>query len=154
LRARVPDLKSVASLRHALYSLGRFPEAVSAYEKGLNLDPTNTNFRDSLANARSRLPNAGSDSDSDDDDDQVAAPAAGSSRAPGAGAGGMPDFSSMASMMAGMGGGGAGGMPDISAMMKNPQLMEMAQKMMANGGLEKLMSVRPPTAPLGCRSTS
>lgn len=38
------------------------------------------------------------------------------------------------------GGGGAGGMPDIASMMNNPQLMAMAQQMMANGGLESLMS--------------
>jgi small glutamine-rich tetratricopeptide repeat-containing protein alpha len=53
----------------------------------------------------------------------------------------MPDLASMASMFGGMGGGG-GGMPDLATMMKNPQLMQMAQSMMANGGLEKLMAVR------------
>lgn len=31
-------------------------------------------------------------------------------------------------------------MPDIAAMMQNPTMMEMAQQMMANGGLERLMS--------------
>jgi small glutamine-rich tetratricopeptide repeat-containing protein alpha len=47
----------------------------------------------------------------------------------------------MADMLRGMGGGdGAGGMPDIASMMNNPQLMAMAQQMMANGGLANLMS--------------
>jgi small glutamine-rich tetratricopeptide repeat-containing protein alpha len=39
-----------------------------------------------------------------------------------------------------MGGDGAGGMPDIAGMMNNPAMMQMAQQMMANGGLERLMS--------------
>jgi hypothetical protein len=37
-------------------------------------------------------------------------------------------------------GGGAGGMPDLASMMNNPAMMQMAQQMMANGGLERLMS--------------
>ena len=45
----------------------------------------------------------------------------------GAGAGGAP-------------GGGAGGMPDLGSLMNNPMMMQMAQQMMANGGLERLMS--------------
>jgi small glutamine-rich tetratricopeptide repeat-containing protein alpha len=54
------------------------------------------------------------------------------------GAGGMPN---LASMMGGAGGaGGAGGMPDLASMMNNPAMMQMAQQMMANGGLERLMS--------------
>jgi small glutamine-rich tetratricopeptide repeat-containing protein alpha len=39
-----------------------------------------------------------------------------------------------------LGGAGAGGMPDIAGMMNNPAMMQMAQQMMANGGLERLMS--------------
>ena len=50
----------------------------------------------------------------------------------------MPDLSGMASMLGGMGR-GAGGMPDISSMMNNPAIMQMAQNMMANGGMERLM---------------
>lgn len=55
----------------------------------------------------------------------------------------MPDLSSLAGLMGGLGGGGGGGgggMPDLSAMMNNPALMSMAESMMANGGLERLMS--------------
>jgi small glutamine-rich tetratricopeptide repeat-containing protein alpha len=51
------------------------------------------------------------------------------------GAGGMPDLASMLG-----GAGGAGGMPDLAGMMNNPAMMQMAQQMMANGGLERLMS--------------
>lgn len=49
------------------------------------------------------------------------------------------DWSQMANLMGGMGGGGGGGMPDIASLMNNPRMMEMAQQMMANGGLEQLM---------------
>jgi hypothetical protein len=38
------------------------------------------------------------------------------------------------------GAGGAGGMPDLAGMMNNPAMMQMAQQMMANGGLERMMS--------------
>lgn len=38
------------------------------------------------------------------------------------------------------GGGGAGGTPDLASLMNNPAMMQMAQQMMANGGLERLMS--------------
>lgn len=50
----------------------------------------------------------------------------------------MPDLSGMASMLGGMGRGG-GGMPDIANMMNNPAIMQMAQGLMANGGMERLM---------------
>lgn len=48
----------------------------------------------------------------------------------GAGAGGMPDLSSLAGMLGG--GGGAGGMPDIGALMQNPMMRQMASQMMSN----------------------
>ena len=45
-------------------------------------------------------------------------------------------------MLGNMGGAGAGagGMPDLASMMQNPMMMQMAQQLMANGGLERLMS--------------
>ena len=52
----------------------------------------------------------------------------------GAGAAGLADA------LRNMGGGGAGGMPDLAGLMNNPAMMQMAQQMMANGGLERLMS--------------
>ena len=36
-------------------------------------------------------------------------------------------------------GAGAGGMPDLAGLMNNPAVMQMAQQMMGNGGLERLM---------------
>lgn len=53
----------------------------------------------------------------------------------------MPDLSALAGMFGGGGAGrgGGGGMPDLASLMQNPQLMQMAQSMMANGGLERMM---------------
>ncbi|KAL1411418.1 Small glutamine-rich tetratricopeptide repeat-containing protein 2 [Vanrija albida] len=122
--------KGYSRLAHAQFSLGNYQKAVDAYEDGLKIDPSNANMKASLATAKTRLAEqAPSSSDLRD-----AAPSA------GAGAGGMPDLSSLASMLGGAGGGGGGGMPDIAAMMRNPQMMAMAQQMMSNGGLERLMA--------------
>lgn len=46
----------------------------------------------------------------------------------------------LADSLRNLGGGGAGGMPDLAGMMNNPAMMQMAQQMMANGGLERVMS--------------
>lgn len=62
-------------------------------------------------------------------------------------AGPTPDLGGMADMLRnmGMGGGGgaggagAGGMPDLAGLMSNPMMMQMAQQMMQNGGMERLM---------------
>ena len=39
----------------------------------------------------------------------------------------------------GGGGGGGGGGDGLAGMLNNPMMMQMAQQMMANGGLERLM---------------
>ena len=64
----------------------------------------------------------------------------------GAGAGGAPNMAGMADMFRnmGMGGGGggaggAGGMPDLASILSNPGMMQMAQQMMANGSLDRMM---------------
>lgn len=65
----------------------------------------------------------------------------------GAAAGAPAGMAGMADMLRnmGMGGGGgagaggAGGMPDLAGLMNNPMMMQMAQQMMQNGGLERLM---------------
>ena len=50
----------------------------------------------------------------------------------GAGAGGMPDLSSLAGMFGGGGRGGGGGMPDLAGLMNNPMFSNMAQNLMSN----------------------
>ena len=56
------------------------------------------------------------------------------------------DFGAMAEMLQGMGGGGPGGgaggeggAGGLAGMLNNPMMMQMAQQMMANGGMERLM---------------
>ncbi|WWC94299.1 hypothetical protein V866_001141 [Kwoniella sp. B9012] len=120
--------KAYSRLGHAHFSTGDYLSAVKAYEDGLKLDPSNSNMKTALATAKSKLAESSTNSVADRE------PPAG-----GAGAGGMPDLSSLASMLGGAGGGNGGGMPDLASMMRNPQLMAMAQQMMANGGLERLM---------------
>ena len=68
------------------------------------------------------------------------------------------DFGGMAEMLQGMGGGGpggggAGGAGGLAGMMNNPMMMQMAQQMMANGGLERLMQ-NPAVASMVSHSSS
>ncbi|ORX35797.1 hypothetical protein BD324DRAFT_581766 [Kockovaella imperatae] len=127
--------KAYSRLGHAQFSLGEYSAAIEAYESGLKLDPSNANMKTALSTAKARYAEQGG---SDEGDLDAGVGSGGGARA-GAGAGGMPDLSSLASMLGGAGG-GAGGMPDIASMMRNPQMMAMAQQMMANGGLERLMA--------------
>lgn len=110
--------KAYSRLGHAYYCAGRFQESVDAYQKGIELDPNNQVMKNSLATAKGRLPASQADTAEDDAEDEVAAPA-------DRGAGGFPNF--------------GGGMPDLSSILSNPAMMQMAQSMMQNGGLERLM---------------
>ncbi|CAK9781136.1 unnamed protein product [Cutaneotrichosporon oleaginosum] len=122
--------KGYSRLGHAQFSLGEYKKAIEAYETGLKLDPTNSNMKSSLATAKARL--------GESVPERSDSPATRSAGAGAGSGGGMPDLSSLASMLGG--GGGGGGMPDLAEMMRNPQMMAMAQQMMSNGGLERLMS--------------
>ncbi|KAF9145845.1 hypothetical protein BG015_011775 [Linnemannia schmuckeri] len=98
-------------------------EAVTAYEKGLTLEPNNATMKSSLATARTKAR----------DNEVTPSPRSGGA---GAGAGGMPaGFPDLSAL-----GGGAGGMPDLASLMANPALMNMAQQMMQSGALNSLMS--------------
>ena len=69
--------------------------------------------------AESRIPK-------EEEEEEEEASSAGTAREanPLGGAGGIP---------------GMPGMPDLAGMMNNPMMMQMAQQLMANGGLERLM---------------
>ncbi|CAE6534051.1 unnamed protein product [Rhizoctonia solani] len=127
--------KAYSRLGHAHFSLGDYEAAKSAFERGLEVEPNNANLKQGLTNAQAKL---GSSSATTTRSPAATSPPAG-------GAGGM-DWSQMANLMGGMGGGGggggaggAGGTPDLASMLNNPQLMAMAQQMMANGGMDRLM---------------
>jgi small glutamine-rich tetratricopeptide repeat-containing protein alpha len=129
--------------RHAYFSLGRYSEAASAYEKAVELDPSNASLKSSLSTARSRASEGDSSSSSRDVGASSPPPAAASN--PFAGLGGL--------------GGGAGGMPDLGSLLNNPQMMQMAQQMMAvsckvlPGLLDGSLDSRYPTdTPLSCPS--
>ncbi|KAH9081846.1 putative stress-induced protein STI1 [Lactarius deliciosus] len=104
----------------------------AAYRRGLDLEPNNVAMKTGLQNCEARIASDG------DAGPPRAAPS--SNSPPSAGAG--PSAGGLADALRNMGGAGAGagGMPDIASMMSNPAMMEMAQQMMANGGLERLMS--------------
>ncbi len=68
------------------------------------------------------------------DDVPDSSPEAASQPTPGSTGGGLEE------MLRGVGAGGGGGMPDLASLMNNPMMMQMAQQMMANGGLDRLMS--------------
>lgn len=111
-----------------------FKSAAEAFRRGLDLDPSNANLKNGLQSAEARIPQ---------DDDELPPLEADTPAAAGAGAGlgGMADMLRGMGMGGGAGGaGGAGGMPDISSILSNPAMMQMAQQMMQNGGLERLMS--------------
>lgn len=68
------------------------------------------------------------------------------------------NFGGMADMLRGMGGGpggegGEGGAGGLAGMLNNPMMMQMAQQMMANGGMERLMQ-NPAVANMVGRSPS
>jgi len=143
--------KAYSRLGHARYSLKQYSKAASAFRKGLELDGGNANMRTGLENAEARMSEdpaaAEAEENAEDDDEEAIDPR---QAAAGGGAGGMGgfDMSRAAEMLQGLGGGagmgaggaGGGGMPDLSGLMNNPQIMQAAQSMMANGGLEQLMN--------------
>ncbi|KAF7306553.1 Hsc70 cochaperone [Mycena indigotica] len=118
-------VKGYHRLGHAQFCLEDYEAAAEAFERGLKLEPGNQGLKSSLENAKSRIVPSSSTGASS------ATPRGGG----GGGGGGLAD------LLSGLGGGagGGGGMPDLASLMSNPQMMSMAQQMMANGGLENLM---------------
>jgi hypothetical protein len=113
--------------RHARYSIGDHAAAADAYRRGLELEPNNAAMQDGLRNSEAQPTDAAGD---------MATPGAASA----GGLGGLADTLRNLGGGGAGGAGGAGGMPDLAGMMNNPAMMQMAQQMMANGGLERVMS--------------
>ncbi|KAF8506882.1 putative stress-induced protein STI1 [Russula emetica] len=119
--------KGYSRLGHARYSIGDYAAAADAYRRGLELEPNNAAMQDGLRNSEAQPTDAARD---------MATPSAASA----GGLGGLADTLRNLGGGGAGGAGGAGGMPDLAGMMNNPAMMQMAQQMMANGGLERVMS--------------
>lgn len=129
-----PCLPVLHNFRHAQYSLSDYKAAAEAFRRGLELDPSNTALKTGLSNAEARIPSEKEDEAAD----TISSPDSGSGTPRGNSVG--SGNSSFEDMMRGMQDGSMGGMPDMSSLMNNPMMMQMAQQMMSNGGLERLMS--------------
>ncbi|PLW48330.1 hypothetical protein PCANC_00611 [Puccinia coronata f. sp. avenae] len=108
--------KAYSRLGHGYFSSGQYEKAVEAYEKGLELEPDNATIRNSLATAKSKVKASSSLNTT-----------------------GNPPGSSNSTRGAMPGMGGPGGMPDLASLMNNPMMAQMAQSLMANGGMERMM---------------
>jgi small glutamine-rich tetratricopeptide repeat-containing protein alpha len=118
-------LLKLCHFRYAHFALGQYQDAKNAFEKGLSFDPNNQAMKAALENTRNQL-----------GDDNLPTP---SSQSPPTGTTGASTSSpNIEDMMRNMGGGG-GGMPDLAGMMNNPMMRQMAESLMANGGMERLM---------------
>ncbi|KAL4893877.1 hypothetical protein BDV59DRAFT_176368 [Aspergillus ambiguus] len=130
--------KAWSRLGLARFDMADYHGAKEAYEKGIEAEGNGGSdaMKRGLETTKKKITEAtrGAEPPADAVDD-----AAGASR----GAGGMPDLSSLASMLGGGGGGsgGGGGMPDLSSIMNNPMFAGMAQNLMSNPDmLNNLMS--------------
>jgi small glutamine-rich tetratricopeptide repeat-containing protein alpha len=94
-----------------------------AFEKGLELDPSNKVMQQSLMTSKQKAVNHGVAESSN-----TGASARSTGTSSSGGAGGMPDLSSL---LGGAGGAG-GGMPELSSILNNPAMMNMATQMMQN----------------------
>lgn len=122
--------KAWSRLGLARFDMGDFNAAKEAYEKGIEAEGNGGSeaMKRGLETSKRKLEEVsrGSEPPSEELD-----------TAPGAsrGAGGMPDLSSLASMLGG-GGGGAG--PDMSSIMNNPMFAGMLENVMSNPRMRQM----------------
>jgi len=138
--------KAWSRLGHARWSKGDSRGAMEAYKAGI----------DAEGNGGSEIMKRGYETAKKkvEEDENVSSPGAdalprASSPRGGAGAGGMPDLSSLASMLGGGGGapggggmGGPGGL-DLGSIMSNPMFSKMAENLMSNPGLMQNLMNNP-----------
>lgn len=115
--------------------MGDYKAAADAFSKGTELDPTNENLKSGLQNSRDRIT-------PEDEDEDGPPPLMPEDQLPQSSPSSDPITSNATPNLAGLADmlGGGGGMPNLAGMMNNPMMMQMAQQLMANGGLERLMS--------------
>lgn len=127
--------KAWSRLGLARFDMGDYHAAKEAYEKGIEAEGSGGSeaMKRGLETCNKKIEEASRATEPPAEDLDTAP---GASRS----AGGMPDLSSLASMMGG-GAGGGGGMPDLGSMMNNPMFASMAQNLMSNPDmLSNLMS--------------
>ncbi|KAK8095304.1 uncharacterized protein PG998_001934 [Apiospora kogelbergensis] len=115
--------KAWSRLGLARFALGDAKGSMEAYQQGIEHEGNGGSdaMKKGFETAKKRV------EELENEDPDASAPTA------RGGAGGAPDFSSLASMLGGgAGGGGGGGMPDLSSIMSNPMFAQMAQNMMSN----------------------
>ncbi|XTI88773.1 small glutamine-rich tetratricopeptide repeat-containing protein-like protein [Cenococcum geophilum] len=133
--------KAWSRLGLARFALGDAKGSMEAYKQGMEAEGGGSDvMRRGYETAKKRYEEEAGD---------VGAPDASTRSAPSAGAGGMPDLSSLASMFGG--GGGGGGMPDLSQMMNNPMVRQMAQQVMQNPDMLNSMMNDPRVAQMAER---
>ena len=132
--------KAWSRLGLARFALGDTRGSMQAYEKGIEAEggkSASEAMRRGYETAKRRLAEEEGELEAEPVDRARGSPS------PGAGgAGGMPDFGSLASMLGGMGG-GAGGGPDFGALLNNPMFAQMAQNLMKNPDLVGKMMNNP-----------
>ncbi|KAI9906353.1 hypothetical protein PsorP6_016390 [Peronosclerospora sorghi] len=120
-------VKAYSRMGNAQLQLKDFDGAIESFRRGLEVDATNSACREGLADAEQKRRQI-----------QTTSTASTSTPIRPTGAGGMPDFSNVASMLgvAGVGLGDLINNPQMmqmaQSMMQNPQMMQMAQNMMQN----------------------
>lgn len=120
--------KAWSRLGLARFDMGNYQAAKEAYEQGIGAEGYGGSeaMKRGLETSKKKLEEA---SRANEPPSEAVDDAPGGSR----GGAGMPDLSSLASMLGGGGrGGGGGGMPDLSSMMNNPMFASMAQNLMNN----------------------
>lgn len=117
--------KAWSRLGLARFDMGDYHAAKEAYQKGIEAEGNGGSeaLKRGLQTAQRKIDEAGRAGEPPAEDVDTAS---GASRG-----GGMPDLSSLASMLGG-GAGGGGGMPDLGSMMNNPMFASMAQNLMSN----------------------
>lgn len=120
--------KAWSRLGLARFALGDVKGSMEAYEQGIKFEKNGGSeaMKRGYETAKKRY----EESQVSANEDEL--PSARNAGGAGAGAGGMPDLSSLAGMFGGGGAGGGGGMPDLSSIMSNPMFASMAQNLMQN----------------------
>lgn len=116
-------VKAYSRLGLSYFFMENYAEAVTAYQKAVDLEPETKSLKDSLRQAKQKHDAKNQIASSSSSSGGAASSSSGAGGMPG----GMPDLSALQAMM-----GGAMGEGGISALMKNPAVMNAAQEMMKN----------------------